>query len=264
MSKSTYKHFGLLFLLILALATGCKTRKEGSSTRVRGLDKEKIVERHNKNRPDFKVLSLKGKADYENLSKKDKIGFSYKIDIAKDSLILASVSKFGIPALNVLMTTDSIFVRNVLDKSATICDFSLVSEMLGFGVDFAMMQNFLVGDAKFIEPMVLSSGRNEPIELKGNVKGYSVYWNLNDSHFRLEKMRLKDLILGQESELSYTDFKKVGAYQMASSMQLKVTQPEELRIDLHHTDIDFDKESVSFKFRIPESYEIKPCSKPGK
>ena len=151
-----------------------------------------------------------------------------------------------------------------MDRSATICDFSLISQMLGFNVDFPMLQNFLIGDANFIEPMVLTSGKNEPIELRRKLDKYTVYWNLNDANFRLEKMRVKDLILGHESELSYSDFQKVQGYQVAALMQVKVTSPEDVRIELHHTSIDFDKESVSFKFRIPASYDIKPCGKPQK
>lgn len=260
------KYFKLLlpFFAIVLILSSCKSRPDGGTTRVRGLNKAKVVAKHNENRPDFKTLSLKGKADYNNLTKKEKIGFSYRIDIAKDSLILASVTKFGIPAMNVMMNTDSVFVRNMLDRSAIICDFTLVSKMLGFNVNFEMLQNFLVGDANFIEPMVLTSGKNEPIELRGKLDKYTVYWNLNDANFRLEKMRLKDLILGQESEISYSEFKKVDGHPFAQIMQLKVTSPEDVRIQLHHTSIDFDKESVSFKFRIPKSYKIKPCGIPQK
>lgn len=258
------KHLRLLWpiLVIILFFSACKERAEGGSTRLRGLDKEKIVLKHNENRPQFKLLTLKGKADYANITKNNKIGFSYRIDIAKDSLILASVSKFGIPAMNMLIQTDSIFVRSTLDRSGIICDFSLISEMLGFNVTFEMLQNFLIGDASFIEPMVLTSAKNEPIELRGKLDKYTVYWNLNDASFRLEKMRVKDLILGHESELSYSDFQKIQGYQVAAKMQIKVTQPEDVRIELQHSSIDFDKESVSFKFRIPDSYTIKPCGKP--
>jgi hypothetical protein len=255
---------GLLLMSLTLLAfTACKTQKDGhSSLRLRGIDKEKAVAKHTASHLQFKVLTLKGKADYKNLGTNEALGFTYRIDIAKDSVILASVSKFGIPMMNMLLTQDSVFARILLDKSAIVCDYDIISDKIGMKMNFQALQNLLLGDVDFKEPLALNSGKSGSIELVGKQAPYSVSWFLNGSDFRLEKMVLKDIILGRESEVRYSDFLKIDGQSVATTLLLEATSPDQLRIDLHHSTIDFDKENVNFKFRIGESYEIKPCNVP--
>jgi hypothetical protein len=249
-----------LFVLLLLLAgSACKNRPQNAS-RYRGLSQEEFHERYNASALQFKTLTLKGKADYTNVAKKENIGFSYKISIAKDSLILANISKLGLPAATILIDRDSVRMRLPLSREAVRCDFSILRQMSGLKVDFATLQAYLVGDGGMPAQATLVSGKEVPIELQSKSAPYQVSWFLNSSNFKLEKMVAKDPILGTESSLTYGEFIKVGKQDVPSTMVLITTAPAETRIDLKHTDIQIDSEDASFSFRIPEGYTNKDCA----
>lgn len=245
---------GLLLLL------GCKPRNTNQpAAELRGMDKEKAIAGHHASHLKFKVLTLKGKADYSDLTQGNTIGFAYRIDIAKDSLILVSLSKFGVPAMNLLLEKDTVRMKMQLNQTASICDYSLFKKMVGMDFDLPKFQDFLLGDARLAEPLTMTSGKGNLIELQGSRPPHALSWILNGRNFRLEKMRVSDPILGKESVLTYSEFEKTDGQMVASMLSLEVTQPQKVRIELHHTGIAFDKEKVDFRFRIPAAYEIKPC-----
>jgi hypothetical protein len=256
-----FQRFQLLFALFALLVfMGCKGRKNTTDdSNLRGMDKEKAIAQHLASQPQFKVLTLKGKANFEDRNQDQKVGFSYRIDIAKDSLILLTVSKFGIPGMNMLLSPDSVRMRLPMNNTASVCDYSLLEKMAGMDFDLIRFQDYILGNAPLAEPIALTSGKANPIMLEGNRPPYSMSWILNSRHFRLEKVALKDPILGKESAVSYADFEKVDGRMIASSIVLEATRPQNVRIELHHTSIDFDKEKVDFRFRIPASYQMVPC-----
>ncbi len=253
------KRFGILLVVAILMMVGCKSRSVTGSANARGMDLAKVIAKANENRLHFQIMTLKGKADVEDVSKGSKIGFTYRIDIAKDSLILINVSKFGIPMMNMRIGQDTVLMRMPINQTAMVCDFGLLQKVAKMDLDFAKLQALLLGEATLEQPITLVSTKGNSIELEGNRPPYSVYWILNSSHFRLEKMRIQDITLGKESVLTYSDFKKVGSQIVASSMVLEATQAQSVRIELHHSGIAFDQEKVNFRFRIPESYKIIPC-----
>lgn len=252
-----------ILLFCVGIFFGCKhQRASENNSQIRGLDKEIVIAKSREANLKFSILTLKGKADFEDLDKGSKIGFVYRIDIAKDSLILISISKFGIPALNMLLTKDTVFVKMSINQTGMICDYELLKKMVGIDFDLIKLQNFLTGDAGLEEPLNLTSYKGGEIALQGRKSDLDVYWILNTHNYRLEKLRISDRNLAKESVITYSDFEKIEGQSVASNMLLEVTQPQKLRIELHHSGIAFDKEKVNFRFRIPESYNILPCEKP--
>lgn len=247
-------------LVILAFAACKPAQREGS--RYRGLSQEELHARHQKSALQFKTVTLKGKADYTNEAKKEEIGFSYKVCIAKDSLIWANITKLGLPAATILIDRDSVRMRLPLTREAVLCDFSVLRQLSGLDVDFKTLQAYLVGDGGMPASATLVSGKEVPIELQSKSAPYQVSWFLNSSHFKLEKMVAKDPILGTESSLEYGEFIKVGKQDVPTRMVLSATSPTVTRIALKHTDIKIDSEEASFSFRIPEGYAPKDCAPP--
>jgi hypothetical protein len=247
-------------LLVVLLSFGCKHRSSPEAD-LRGMDKEKAIANHHASHLRFDILTLKGKADFEDFGRGQKMGFTYRIDIAQDSLILVSASKFGVPAMHMLMGHDSVRIRVPLNQTAAICDYRLFKKMVGMDFDLIKLQNFLIGEVQFEEPLTMTSKKGNEIVLEGNHKGQSMSWILNGRHFRLEKMRVSDPNLGKESVITYSDFEKLDGQLLASTVLLEVTQPQKVRIELHHTGIARDKEKVDFRFRIPASHKITSCDR---
>ena len=253
------RHY-LLGCLTFLLFLGCKQRTAViAESDVRGMDKERAIKGHLDARIRFNNLTLKGKADVVNYAQGNSIGFVYRIDIVRDSLILINLSKFGVPAATLLLAADTVKMKVQLNQTASVCDYSLLQKIAGMDFDLPKFQGFLLGETDLAEPITMTSGKGSKIELQGERDKGATSWILNSRNFKLEKMRVSDPILGKESILTYSDFEKVEGQTVASTLLLEVTQPQKARIELHHTGIAFDKEKVDFRFRIPSAYEIKSC-----
>ena len=256
--------FLVLPLVLLTVATGCKNRKNRDNTlRVRGLSKEDILSKQHAAKVDFNFMYFKGKAEFETQreGKKQGMSFSYKAYLAKDSLLWASVSKFGIPAANVLIDRDSVKMRVSLERMAILCDFSVLSNMTGMDRDFGLVQSFFTGDPT-LNPSALTLIPNETDEfiLRENRPPYQVSWFLNGKHYKLDKMVAEDVNLGRKSTVTYSDFKDVSGEKVPGRALIETTQGSETRIELQHSTIEIEPNKTNFKFRIPDSYEIRDCS----
>lgn len=247
-------------LLLPLLLLGCKNRKAATDgTELRAGSKEEVIAGHRESHLKFKTLTLKGKAQFDDLEAGRSIGFAYRIDIAKDSLILVNASKFGIPAMTMLLSRDSVRMRVPINQTASECAASELRKIGGIDMDMASLQDFLLGESDLDEPIELTSGKARPAVLRGSQSGFQVSWILNSRNDRLDKVNLKDSNLGRETTLTYSDFEKEDGQAVASTVLLEVTQPQKSRILLQHSSIAIDKESVDFRFRIPGSYKMVPC-----
>jgi hypothetical protein len=250
---------GWCLLPLLLASVGCKNRVATNHNSQRDLDVTKVIAKTVEQQLKFKVMTLKGKADFASLTEGNSISFTYRIDIAKDSLILIHVSKLGMPAMNMLVSQDSVKMRMPLNNTASICDFALLKKVAKIDLDYAGLQAILLGDANLEMPVTMTDSKGPTVTLSGSRPPRQLSWILNTSHFRLEKMRIEDINLGHVSELTYSDFKKIDGQMVATSLVMEATQAQKVRIELHHSGIEFDKEKVNFRYRIPESYTITPC-----
>lgn len=254
------KLFLLLPLVALMVVSSCKPKvPKQDKIRYKGMDRETLIEKFDANRLDYKFANLKGKASFDDPAKNQNMGFSYRISIAKDSLIVANISKMGFPGAMMLIDPDSVHVRIPLERSAMHCDLEFISQNLGFDADFQMIQDILLGDSKPLDDSKLIPGDSSPVEMRSRVSNMEVSWFLNGGNFKLEKMAVKDLNLARSSVLTYSDFQKVEGQSLPMQMNMEVTQSQPIRIELKHSDINFDQDKANFKFRIPDSYEVKPC-----
>ena len=208
-------------------------------------------------------MYYKGKADFTTIKegKEEGMGFSYKAYLAKDSLIWASVSKFGIPAATVLINQDSVKMKVSIQKMGMLCDFTVLSNMTGMELDFGLVQSFFTGDPT-LNPSALQLVPNESEEfiLQEDRPPYKVSWFLNGRNFKLDKMVAEDANLGRKSTVVYSDFQNVSGELIPSRAKIEATSVAETRIELQHSTIEIEPKKTNFRFRIPKSYKIQNCS----
>lgn len=257
-------HFILLCLMALVIVSGCKNRnRESEKVRVHGLTQEEVMAKHLEAQAKFKILGFKGKADFESTKegKTQSMGFSYRIYIAKDSLLWGSISKMGISFGTVLVDQDSVKMRISLGKIAVVCGFDLLSEMVGMDVNFLLLQSFFTGDPILGDgELKMSAEAGKGIRLDESRPPYAVSWFLNGKTFKLDKMVAEDSNLGRSSSVVYSEFEEVSGQLIPGRAVIEATQPNQSRIELEHTKIEVDPTKSTFAFRIPKSYEIKSCS----
>ncbi|MFA8449921.1 MAG: DUF4292 domain-containing protein [Bacteroidales bacterium] len=133
-----------IFLFFLLTIVSCKTRKSGIGGPVVYRNSSVLLEKMDSSELDYKTLSFKFKGKLKR--EKDKKDFSGQVRIQKDSLIWISFSKAFVEGGRVLITRDSVFFVNRLDREYFKGNFNLLSRILKTRVDFDMMQALLTGN----------------------------------------------------------------------------------------------------------------------
>lgn len=252
----------LITALILVVAAGCKTRRNGREGKVqRGMDKEQLLAKNQKAAVDFKFLSVKGKASLENIRDDKSLDFSYKANIAKDSLVWATITKFGLPLAQILADPDTIRIRRLDTKEVNICDYSILTKAAGMDIDFELLQNLFTGEPpESAAEFAFSEVKNPGYQLSGKQSHFDVDLYFDASNFKLVQMNVEDAALGMESTLTYGEFLEVESQLVPSKVLLHVKSPAETKVTMEHSRIDIDDNAdASFTFRIPKSYDITDC-----
>ena len=250
--------WGLVLTVVIGVGS-CKTAKETgfSSGLPKKLDKTlKLV--HEKD-PNFKTLTISGKAKLDIPKEGVNVRLSYRMNILKDSLIWIRVSKLGIEAVRVKITPDSIFAIDNLMERYIRSGFEPAQKYTGLAVDFEILQDLLIGNLnlipKRVEPL---NGEANSVELTlmGSEKGTGFTYTLSKKWMKLVKIQAINLSLLQETEITYGSFEPYGKGLMPEEGSIKVSQPEKVELDFNHSRIRVDPEKISVKFQVPKGYTL--------
>jgi hypothetical protein len=102
-------------------------------------------------RTDFEWFStnFSGSVNYDG----NRNNISGQIRIKNNEQIWMTVSAMGglVPVANLLVTPDSVFLHNRMERTAMLRDFSFFKEVVGMDITFEMLQDILVGDFVYID-----------------------------------------------------------------------------------------------------------------
>lgn len=207
---------------------------------------------------DFKELAISGKADIRTPDLN--IGASYRIHIQKDQQILIKVSKF-IEVLKILITTDSIFVQDNLNKAYYACDYSLAKEYLGVEANFQMVQALLLGDYYPIpSDMKLNSPpASNPLKLSGTLDSSKVDYYLDRSLKKLVRISISNPNIEGQSDAYYEEFEKINSQDFPMTFRLVVPAPLDGSVEFNHKRAQVNPSNLSFAFNIPSGYVKQEC-----
>jgi len=106
---------------------------------------------------DFKTFSAKIKVDYED-SKGSQPTITAYVRIIKDSEIWVSMyaTVFNIEAFRILITKDSVFVLDKLNKEAHLRSFDYLQETTEIPFDFKTLQDLIVGNPIYFNTPITS------------------------------------------------------------------------------------------------------------
>jgi hypothetical protein len=246
-------------LLMALLAMACKPREVTGDNSPRGTGAE-VLQRYQQHLLDYRTLSLKGKGTYDNPTDKQNFTFTYRINVLRDSLIWASISKFGIEGMRMLANRDSVWVRRMDAQEGIRCDLGYLREATGMDVDFAGLQSFLVGELVG-SPSSLRyvDGSKNPYQYLGTLSGYQVKWEIDGRSHKVVKATAQEPILQKQSTFSWGEFKPVGNSTFAHMLTVDVTAPKAMRFEMSHSNVAINEENVNFNFSFPDNYAIKNC-----
>lgn len=259
LSKQINSFIILFFFSILFLAS-CKSTEKITKPIIKPtLSSEDIIfENIRTIDPLFSTMNSK----LEIKSKGMSLGGS--IRMKKDSIIWVSITKFGIEGARVKLTKDSVFFINKLYAEAFSGDYNFFSSLLGFKVDFGIIQSFIL--AKDFDNY--------------DTKGYKIEKNNDNLLIRFENRQTKDISLpslkqnilynSQEStiirnyleiiknqksmDVEYSSFVNVQGIKIPSQYNILIPEFAQDKIQIRLSNHNLNQK-LEYPFSIPGSYK---------
>lgn len=270
--KNIYPYYYLLnmnklfYALITVFIVSCSTAKKLPTVPPVVKDTASIVEKaetpamviENLNHIDFKTFSGKADVDFDD-GKGGSRSVSAKLIMKKDEVIWLSAGLMGFEGIRVMITKDSVKVLNKLQKEYTASSLAYLQEKIGLPLDFAMLQDLLIGNAVFVNK---ESATMEKEATKYNLttedKKFKNLLTVLISGYLLSESRLSDLDPAQKrsATLLYNDYRSVSGRNFSALRDIKVNYKTNISIKLNYRSADFDGE-VTTPFSIPTGYTTK-------
>ncbi|PRX56991.1 DUF4292 domain-containing protein [Flagellimonas meridianipacifica] len=244
----------MFFISLMLLVVACKSTKNVVGGEVDdSISTKKIIANHYGNQEDFKTLRGKVKIDYFN--GKDRQGISVSLRMEKDKVIWIS-APLGVVKAHI--TPEKVSFYNKLQGEYFDGDFSFLSELLGTELDFASVQNLLLGNAildmrkeKFTSKVADGNYQLKPRKAK---ELFLLLFQLEPKYF---KIATQEVLQPEENrflsaEYTYQDIS--GKIFPNSVKVVALDKKDRTTIDLDFRNLELDK-ALNFPFKIPKGYE---------
>ncbi len=251
-------HMNIYRIVILGLAlvlslSSCKSLKDLGSGAKGEAATLKALEGNNL---DFTTLSISGKGKAKMEKADFSIGMTYKIDLYADSLIRIRVTKLGLEGARILITQDSIYVLDRLNKTYTVSDYTPAKKFTGLDADFAMVQALILGDFSPIpDQLKLENKKANPQVFKGIAGGTDFAYKISRNLLKLMELEAVNELLSQHTVIQYLEFEEVDGQKIPNEGAVIVKAPEQAGFDFKHHKVNLNPNKISFKFNVPDSYE---------
>lgn len=251
----TRTFFMILLTGIFALQA-CKSSKiaqEGDSPR-KGW--RYTLAQSEQERLDFQTLTLSGKAEVKVPAQSSRISANYRINMAKDSLIWIRLSKFGIEAMRVLITPDSIWVLDKLSNRLEVADFSLAEEYTGLEADFSTLQDLILGNLYVVpDNLTPEKKKGNPQVFTGSKEGMAFRYSIDTDLYKVLEIDAQNPARDQHSTIQYENFEPTANTQIPTRGTITVIAPAATSFRFNHTKVELNPSKISFKFNVPDDYE---------
>jgi hypothetical protein len=243
----------LLCLLSIILLAGCK-RETAPTTAAATTENIGAVMVNNF---DFNYLSSKGQITLND--KNDNLSSGVTIRMKKDSVIWVSVQPgLGIEAARMMLTQDSVYMMNRLQKEYVATDYSFLRNKFQVDVDFEALQAILLGNYQQNgAEKAQDEGQMQHVQqLRENLLFDYFIGRLNN---KLQQLNVQDKNTGNTITVKYNSFQNIGQVPFAHALAAQVLQKGEVSdFTLSYSRIAVSDEVLSFPFSVPADYKRAP------
>lgn len=237
----------ILYFLAILLVSSCNIKKKNIINKFKSPKNasELISKVLSKNRtPEW--IAMQGKV---NLKSKNKdVRLRINIKIRKDSVILAHISApFGIEVLRLMITKDSVFYLNRIDRTFLREPISYLAVFSEADISFIKLQNIITSNP-IIEPdKYLFNKINDTYEIRSDSKLYKV----SSQTYRIIDARI--VHNDYQFNYQYSFFPINNGYIFPKKMSASSSSTSDFSFTINYYNIIFNKKQ-KFVFNIPDSY----------
>jgi hypothetical protein len=278
MTKSIYRLvvFTAFFFFLMAI-TACKTRKQATttpSTTSAPMVDRSVQELLSKiEAKEFKSQWMNAKASVISIQDEKEISFNISLRYKKDSVIWISISPLlGIEVARVMVTPDSVKFMDRLHSKYEVNTFESISKLLQIKVNFETLQSLLIGnlfayrknenrfnsvyseDKYYILSSLNKNKLKRSLEEIDPNKPIIQDIYVDDTTYRINRMRVEDQKINKKLETTYSDFRETSGGLFPYLSITKVSAEKNLEIKIEYTKVSVG-EPQEFPFNIPKSYE---------
>lgn len=253
-------YFWWALILPLMTLSACKGLKNTTDAENLGSGWRAVLNKTEAETVKFDELTISGKAIL-NIPEANVSGMSvqYRINIAKDSLIVIRVSKI-VEAARILITPDSVFVMDKINKTFMACDYQLATEYTGLEASFAMLQDMILGNYHPIPEKITADKKvTNPRIFRGMESGTDFAYSIDTKLHKVVTIEAKNALKNQESQITYQDFEANGGTTIPMTTRISVSSPSQVSFELQHKKIQINPGDVSFVLGSADNYDRILC-----
>lgn len=245
----------LTFILVIVLV-GCKSSKAliASGEANSKLSAKQVIKAHQKNDVTFKTLKARARIDLIQDGKSQGYPFGFRME--KDKAIWVN-APLGLARM--MITPDQVRFYNKSDNTYFDGNYELLSDFVGFELDFFKVQSILMGQAIY-------NPKDQPHQVEINENSYALspkeqsellelFYLINPSHFKLDGLELAQQRNRRFLQVNYASYQEVDKEIIPQNIKiLAVEDTNQATITIEMKSVVLNEE-VRFPFKIPSGYE---------
>lgn len=262
--------FSLLFLLLLAFllfqTTSCKVKSakekhaHKTTSDIEEIEESNLVFDNNLQRVfakqlNFEWLSLRCKTSYsDNVNSQQ---FSSNIRIKKDSIIWLSLTgPLGIEGARLVITQDSFFLINRLNREYTARPISYLNEIVPMNTNLQMLQNLLTAlpiAMQASSKRFFQSDSFDVFQLQN--KALRQIITVHQQNYTIKEIMLADQVQKQDLRIIFGNYRNLSSQLFPFDRTIKVNrgnQKMDIELDVQRYSIN---EPLKFPFEVNENYK---------
>jgi len=261
-----YRSFrsGLFLVLTLTLLsareTGCKQKSDANgvpqlATKVRTAKflQEKL---RNHDLREARTLSASAKVFFEGNGQS--ISVNTNLIWMRDSMVWLNVKKLGIEAARALITPDSVYLINRLEKTYSIRSIESLQRAYGLPGSFAALQQTLLGSAFFLPGIQLSPDlADSQHRLSGSDGVFGADYRLDEGAFLLRSEAFYQKKEGKNAIFSFENYRKLpdaGQFPYLRRIEALSSEGDKVNLEIEFNNVEINVPKT-WRFEIPAHYE---------
>lgn len=176
----------------------------------------------------------------------------------RDSILWVNIKKFGFEAARALITKDSVFVINRLDKTYSANGLESLQRQYSLPAGFDLLQSVLLAEAWFFPDMRLSADIQDGLHrLSGSNGRYTADYRMPEGPFWLQQVFFYEQREARSVSVLFEKYKNdalAGWFPYLRTVEAFSQETGSLRLSIEFNDVTFNQPK-NYRFEIPGHYE---------
>jgi hypothetical protein len=186
------------------------------------------------------------------------IGAIANISWIRDSVMWMNVKKFGLEAARVLVTQDSVFVLNRLEKTYSAKGLESLQRQYSLPAGFDLLQSLLLASPWYFPDIPLASDiKDGKHRLSGSNGRFSADYRVEEEAFWLNQELFLQPRDTRSMSVLFENYKKTelaGWFPYLRTLEASSPETGDMRLSIEISEVEFNVPK-SIRFEIPRHYE---------